>query len=294
MATVRARIEALQRGELLEPEMSLNARRASFASDGGGEAMDEQASVSKRVVDGVSSFRRGGAVKNEASGRHRDDSEDAKDALDCSASRATATTTTTTTTMSAFERASESLAIARAIERTLRWERRTVATRRALGREEVEASASRRLERAERAYEALREEFPTPENANPRSRGEFVDEVSPGDARSIGRSDSETRREDSYASFSFGGAVDGADSYDAGGAETSASVADAFREIDGARRDIANIMRSLESFRANACEPPPPRRDDDRRRHYPPSSERAIVLDRIAMIDGVLAALSDD
>lgn len=290
MATVRARIEALQRGELLEPEMSLNARRASFASDGGGEAMDEQASVSKRVVDGVSSFRRGGVVENEVSGRRRDDLDDAKAAMDCSASRAT----TMTTTMSAFERASESLAIARAIERTLRWERRTVATRRALGREEVEASASRRLERAERAYEALREEFPTPENAKPRSRGEFVDEVSPGDARSIGRSDAETRREDSYASFSFGGAVDGADSYDAGGAETSASVADAFREIDGARRDIANIMRSLESFRANACEPPPPRRDDDRRRHYQPSSERAIVLDRIAMIDGVLAALSDD
>lgn len=288
MATVRARIEALQRGELLEPEMSLNARRASFASDGGGEAMDEQASVSKRVGDGVSSFRGGGAVENEASGRRRDDSEDAKAALDRSASRAT------TTTMSAFERASESLAIARAIERTLRWERRTVATRRALGREEVEASASRRLERAERAYEALREEFPTPENAKARSRGEFVDEVSPEDARSIGRSDAETRREDSYASFSFGGAVDGADSFDAGGAETSASVADAFREIDGARRDIANIMRSLESFRANACEPPPPRRDDDRRRHYQPSSERAIVLDRIAMIDGVLAALSDD
>lgn len=290
MATVRARIEALQRGELLEPEMSLNARRASFASDGGGEAMDEQASVSKRVVDGVSSFRRGGVVENEVSGRRRDDLDDAKAAMDCSASRAT----TMTTAMSAFERASESLAIARAIERTLRWERRTVATRRALGREEVEASASRRLERAERAYEALREEFPTPENAKPRSRGEFVDEVSPGDARSIGRSDAETRREDSYASFSFGGAVDGADSYDAGGAETSASVADAFREIDGARRDIANIMRSLESFRANACEPPPPRRDDDRRRHYQPSSERAIVLDRIAMIDGVLAALSDD
>lgn len=290
MATVRARIKALQRGELLEPEMSLNARRASFASDGGGEAMDEQASVSKRVVDGVSSFRRGGVVENEVSGRRRDDLDDAKAAMDCSASRAT----TMTTTMSAFERASESLAIARAIERTLRWERRTVATRRALGREEVEASASRRLERAERAYEALREEFPTPENAKPRSRGEFVDEVSPGDARSIGRSDAETRREDSYASFSFGGAVDGADSYDAGGAETSASVADAFREIDGARRDIANIMRSLESFRANACEPPPPRRDDDRRRHYQPSSERAIVLDRIAMIDGVLAALSDD
>ena len=289
MATVRARIEALQRGELLEPEMSLNARRASFASDGGGEAMDEQASVSKRASGGASSFRRGGEAENEASGRRRDDLDDAKDALDCSASRAT-----TTTTMSAFERASESLAIARAIERTLRWERRTVATRRALGREEVEASASRRLERAERAYEALREEFPTPENAKPRSRGEFVDEVSPGDARSIGRSDAETRREDSYASFSFGGAVDGADSYDAGGAETSASVADAFREIDGARRDIANIMRSLESFRANACEPPPPRRDDDRRRHYQPSSERAIVLDRIAMIDGVLAALSDD
>ena len=293
MATVRARIEALQRGELLEPEMSLNARRASFASDGGGEAMGEQASVSKRVVDGVSSFRRGGVVEDEASGRRRDDLDDAKAALDCSASRAT-TTTTTTTTMSAFERASESLAIARAIERTLRWERRTVATSRALGREEVEAAASRRLERAERAYEALREEFPTPENAKPRSRGEFVDEVSPGDARSIGRTDAETRREDSYASFSFGGAVDGADSYDAGGAETSASVADAFREIDGARRDIANIMRSLESFSANACEPPPPRRDDDRRRHYQPSSERAIVLDRIAMIDGVLAALSDD
>ena len=290
MATVRARIEALQRGELLEPEMSLNARRASFASDGGGEAMDEQASVSKRASGGASSFRRGGEAENEASGRRRDDLDDAKDELDCSASRAT----TTTTTMSAFERASESLAIARAIERTLRWERRTVATRRALGREEVEASASRRLERAERAYEALREEFPTPENARARSRGEIVDEVSPGDARSIGRSDAEARRENSHASFSFGGAVDGADSFDASGAEASASVAEAFREIDDARRDIASIMRSLESFRANACEPPPPKRDDDRRRYHQPSSERAIVLDRIAMIDGVLAALSDD
>jgi len=286
MATVRARIEALQRGELLEPEMSLNARRASFASDGGGEAMDEQASVSKRASGGVSSVRRGGAAENEASGRRRDDLDDAKAELDCSASRAT--------TMSAFERASESLAIARAIERTLRWERRTVATRRALGREEVEASASRRLERAKRVYEALREEFPTPENARARSRGEIVDEVSPGDARSIGRSDAEARRENSYASFSFGGAVDGADSFDASGAEASASVAEAFREIDGARRDIASIMRSLESFRANACEPPPPKRDDDRRRYHQPSSERAIVLDRIAMIDGVLAALSDD
>jgi hypothetical protein len=291
MATVRARIEALQRGELLEPEMSLNARRASFASDGGDEAKDEQASVSKPANNDMPSFRLRGAAETETLGRRRDVLDDAKGELEYDASRAT--TATRATTMSAFERASESLAIARAIERTLRWERRTVATRKALGREKAEVSASRRLERAERAYEALREEFPTPENAKGRTRGEIVHDVSPEDARSIGRSDAEARREGSSTSFSFGGAGDGADSFGGGGSAASASVAEAFRGIDGARRDIADIMRSLEYFRVNACEPAPPRRDDDRRR-YQPSSERAIVLDRIAMIDGVLAALSDD
>ena len=199
----------------------------------------------------------------------------------------------------AFEKACDALALARAIEATVR--RETVWTGRSSARERARA----RSLAAERAYEAVAERPGVTVDAK---RDERARPASSGRTTATAREEEDTSMS-VVRSFSFArDDVDGDDG-DVGDAdadedepsreafEDDGGESGALREIARARREIASLLADSRSDAARGR----PRRLDaetpaETRTVASPNRrvEKTIVMDRIAMIDGILAALAED
>ena len=198
----------------------------------------------------------------------------------------------------AFERASDALALARAVEATLRRERAF---------EDAERRARVRVEAAERAYEAVaRRRAP--------SGGDDAGGGGGGDAsaRPSGLSRADASTANVVRSFSFARAEEGADddevttgaradegdgsfSTDADGDDAD----DAVRQIDAARREIARLLKRAvamnASTRGRERSEKPSRRDRfELELSRNANLRRELARDRVAMLDSILAALDVD
>jgi len=199
----------------------------------------------------------------------------------------------------AFEKACDALALARAIEATVR--RETVWA----GRGGARARARARSAAAERAYDAVAERREASADAK---RDERARSASSGRATATAREEEQTSTS-VVRSFSFARDEDDGDDGDVGDARdvgdepSRAAFGDddgesgALREIARARREIARLLVESRNDAARARA----RRGDaetpaETRTVAAPNRgvEKAIVMDRIAMIDGILAALADD
>lgn len=196
----------------------------------------------------------------------------------------------------AFERASDALALARAVEATLRRERVF---------EDAERRARVRVEAAERAYEAVaRRRAPSGDGGD---RGEGG---GGGDARArlSGRSRADASTASVVRSFSFARADEGAsddeevtpdDALDGSfSADADADDADAaVRDIDAARRKIARLLKRATAANASKrSETQKPSRRDrfELELSQSASLRRELARDRVAMLDSILAALAVD
>jgi len=193
----------------------------------------------------------------------------------------------------AFEKACDALALARAIEATVR--RETVWA----GRGGARARARARSAAAERAYDAVAERREASADAK---RDERARSASSGRATATAREEEQTSTS-VVRSFSFARDEDDGDDGDVGDEPSRAAFGDddgesgALREIARARREIARLLAESRNDAARARA----RRGDaetpaETRTVAAPNRgvEKAIVMDRIAMIDGILAALADD
>jgi len=197
----------------------------------------------------------------------------------------------------AFERASDALALARAVEATLRRERVF---------EDAERRARVRVEAAERAYEAVaRRRAPSGDGGD---RGEGRGGGGDARARSSGRSRADASTASVVRSFSFARADEGAsddeevtpdDALDGSfSADADADDADAaVRDIDAARRKIARLLKRATAANASKrSETQKPSRRDrfELELSQSASLRRELARDRVAMLDSILAALAVD
>jgi len=201
----------------------------------------------------------------------------------------------------AFEKACDALALARAIEATVRRETAWA------GRAAARARARARSAAAARAYDAVAERRDVDDDAGratPTAReGEAADaSMSVVRSFSFARDDEDDARGDDEEEEDDGRATD-ATARETFEDDVGDSHARALREIARARREIANVLdesrKAAARARSRRVEDASPtragtrtvasrRRDVDKTR-----VEKTIVMDRIAMIDGLLAALDE-
>lgn len=191
----------------------------------------------------------------------------------------------------AFERASDALALARAVEATLRRERVF---------EDAERRARVRVEAAERAYEAVaRRRAPGDDGDRGEGKGD-------AHARTSGQSRADASTASVVRSFSFARADEGASddedvtpdardgsfSADADGDDAVAAV----RDIDAARRKIARLLKRATTNASQCSETHKPSRRDrfELELSQSASLRRELARDRVAMLDSILAALAVD
>ena len=191
----------------------------------------------------------------------------------------------------AFERASDALALARAVEATLRRERVF---------EDAERRARVRVEAAERAYEAVaRRRAPGDDGDRGEGKGD-------AHARTSGQSRADASTASVVRSFSFARADEGASddedvtpdardgsfSADADGDDAVAAV----RDIDAARRKIARLLKRATTNASQRSETHKPSRRDrfELELSRSASLRRELARDRVAMLDSILAALAVD
>ena len=289
MTSVRDRIAAFSRGRVApveEAEAEAEARgvRVSRHFDASPPpppttttARDASRVEATVTVDDARASTRGPT-------RARADDEAASGRDDVGTARATA-----------FERASDALALARAVEATLRRERVF---------EDAERRARVRVEAAERAYEAVARRRAPGDDGGERERKGRGD----AQARSSGRSRADASTASVVRSFSFAradeeasddeevtpGARDGSFSaYDHDGDDAVAAV----RDIDAARRKIARLLKSATEVNASKrSETQKPSRRDrfELELSQSASLRRELARDRVAMLDSILAALAVD
>jgi len=198
----------------------------------------------------------------------------------------------------AFERASDALALARAVEATLRRERAF---------EDAERRARVRVEAAERAYEAVAR------RRAPSGGDDAGGEGGDASARPSGLARADASAANVVRSFSFARAEEGASDDDEvttgaradegdGSFSTDADgddADDAVRQIDAARREIARLLKRAvamnASTRGRERSEKPSRRDRfELELSRNANLRRELARDRVAMLDSILAALDVD
>ena len=287
MTSVRDRIAAFSRGAMMRArdEDDARARMNSRASDDDAPTTVTTATTETTETRDESredAFAR--ASTREPKGRRANDEEEGG-RVDGNA-RATA-----------FERASDALALARAVEATLRRERAF---------EDAERRARVRVEAAERAYEAVARRRAPSGGDDPGGEG--------GDASArpsgLARADASTGNV--VRSFSFARAEEGASDDDEvttgaradegdGSFSTDADgddADDAVRQIDAARREIARLLKRVvtnaSSRRRERSEKPSRRDRFELELSRNANLRRELARDRVAMLDSILAALDVD
>ena len=199
----------------------------------------------------------------------------------------------------AFERASDALALARAVEATLRRERAF---------EDAERRARVRVEAAERAYEAVARRRAPSGGDDPGEEGGDASARVHRDSRartrprrtSCVRFRSRAREEgasddDEVTTGARADEGDGSFSTDADGDDAD----DAVRQIDAARREIARLLKRAvamnASTRGRERSEKPSRRDRfELELSRNANLRRELARDRVAMLDSILAALDVD
>ncbi len=197
----------------------------------------------------------------------------------------------------AFERASDALALARAVEATLRRERVF---------EDAERRARVRVEAAERAYEAVAR------RRAPSDGDDAGGEGGDASARPSGLARADASTANVVRSFSFARAEEGASDDDEvttgaradegdGSFSTDADgddADDAVRQIDAARREIARLLKRVvtnaSSRRRERSEKPSRRDRFELELSRNANLRRELARDRVAMLDSILAALAVD
>ena len=197
----------------------------------------------------------------------------------------------------AFERASDALALARAVEATLRRERAF---------EDAARRARVRVEAAERAYEAVARRRAPSGGDDAGGRG--------GDAsaRSSGLARADASTANVVRSFSFARAEEGADDDEVttgaradegdGSRSTDADgddADDAVRQIDAARREIARLLKRAAAMNASTrgrerSEKPSRRDRFELELSRDANLRRELARDRVVVLDSILAALDVD
>lgn len=278
MPSVRERAAAFARGDVEDARRMMDARASS----------PEDAVERRTRAAPSSAIDARVAVDSDARARARAEASDAVDAVD--AVEATARRRG----RDALERAGDALALARAIEATVRREGSRSAFLRLA--KDAEDRARSRTAAAERAFEAL---------ARTRAPGGDDEGRVGATTRDVGTratTSSGTGRSFTFARVESDGSDD-----DVGGEDEAArsedepslssddddldDVSDAIRDIDAARKEIARIARAAAARRlARAAVR---ERDARETRTDRASADRRVVVDRIAAIDGILAALAE-
>jgi hypothetical protein len=284
MTSVRDRIAAFSRGRVApveEAEEDAPAAHGSSARrfDASPPTTTTTARDAARVEANVMVDDARASTRGPTRARGDDEAASGRDDVDGTA-RATA-----------FERASDALALARAVEATLRRERVF---------EDAERRARVRVEAAERAYEAVaRRRAPGDDGDRGEGKGD-------AHARTSGRSRADASTASVVRSFSFARADEGASddedvtpdardgsfSADADGDDAVAAV----RDIDAARRKIARLLKRATTNASQRSETHKPSRRDrfELELSQSASLRRELARDRVAMLDSILAALAVD
>ena len=284
MTSVRDRIAAFSRGRVApveEAEEDAPAAHGSSARrfDASPPTTTTTARDAARVEANVVVDDARASTRGPTRARGDDEAASGRDDVDGTA-RATA-----------FERASDALALARAVEATLRRERVF---------EDAERRARVRVEAAERAYEAVaRRRAPGDDGDRGEGKGD-------AHARTSGQSRADASTASVVRSFSFARADEGASddedvtpdardgsfSADADGDDAVAAV----RDIDAARRKIARLLKRATTNASQRSETHKPSRRDrfELELSRSASLRRELARDRVAMLDSILAALAVD
>jgi len=284
MTSVRDRIAAFSRGRVApveEAEEDAPAAHGSSARrfDASPPPTTTTARDAARVEANVVVDDARASTRGPTRARGDDEAASGRDDVDGTA-RATA-----------FERASDALALARAVEATLRRERVF---------EDAERRARVRVEAAERAYEAVaRRRAPGDDGDRGEGKGD-------AHARTSGQSRADASTASVVRSFSFARADEGASddedvtpdardgsfSADADGDDAVAAV----RDIDAARRKIARLLKRATTNASQCSETHKPSRRDrfELELSRSASLRRELARDRVAMLDSILAALAVD
>ena len=198
----------------------------------------------------------------------------------------------------AFERASDALALARAVEATLRRERAF---------EDAARRARVRVEAAERAYEAVARRRAPSGGDDAGGRGGDASARSSGLARadastanvvrsfSFARAEEEGSDDDEVTTGARADEGDGSRSTDADGDDAD----DAVRQIDAARREIARLLKRAAAMNASTrgrerSEKPSRRDRFELELSRDANLRRELARDRVVVLDSILAALDVD
>ena len=198
----------------------------------------------------------------------------------------------------AFERASDALALARAVEATLRRERAF---------EDAARRARVRVEAAERAYEAVARRRAPSGGDDAGGRGGDASARSSGLARadastanvvrsfSFARAEEEGSDDDEVTTGARADEGDGSRSTDADGDDAD----DAVRQIDAARREIARLLKRAAAMNASTrgrerSEKPSRRDRFELELSRDANLRRELARERVVVLDSILAALDVD
>ena len=201
----------------------------------------------------------------------------------------------------AFERASDALALARAVEATLRRERAF---------EDAARRAWVRVEAAERAYEAVARRRAPSGGDDAGGRGGDASARSSGLARadastanvvrsfSFARAEEEGSDDDEVTTGARADEGDGSRSTDAD-ADDADDADDAVRQIDAARREIARLLKRAAAMNASTrgrerSEKPSRRDRFELELSRDANLRRELARDRVVVLDSILAALDVD